>query len=182
VDAIGGRRSSGLGRVRVEVHDLPAAGDLAERLRTFNAAFRERWALMADASPTQTPAWSPVEWTLFSAGLQTEAVLLEGGWRPAIVCSPAQLAAAELAAEPVRAWASARVAGGWNIRWNRHRPTALTVPAGTVYLFRTRADETEVVAALKRLEEQGIGARRAEGYGIVRCCDEFHVQAPGGTL
>jgi CRISPR-associated protein Csx10 len=182
VDVLGGRRSSGLGRVRVEVHDQDTADDLPDRLHAFNRAFRERWALMAECGPTYTPDWSPDAWTLFSVGLQTEAALLEDGWRPTIVFSAAQLAAAGLAAEPVRAWASARVAGGWNIRWNRHRPTALTTPAGAVYLFRTQASEAEVVAALKQLEEHGIGARRAEGYGIVRCCDEFHVQATGGAL
>jgi CRISPR-associated protein Csx10 len=183
VEVLGGRRSSGLGRVRIVVRDEPAAGDLPARLRAFNAALSARWALMWAASPTATPNWSPEQWTLFCVGLQTEAVLLEDGWRPTIVYSAAQLLAETgLKAELVRSWASGRVAGGWNIRWNRHRPTALTTPAGAVYLFRTQEQPARVLEALAALEQHGLGARRAEGYGIVRCCDEFHVQAIGAAL
>jgi CRISPR-associated protein Csx10 len=183
VEVLGGRRSSGLGRVRIEVLGEPAAGDLSGRLRDFNAAFGARWALMQAARPTIAPDWSPKEWTLFCVGLQTEAALLEDGWRPTIVYSAAQLwADTRLKAELVRSWASGRVAGGWNIRWNRHRPTALTTPAGAVYLFRTQEPPARVLEALAALEEHGLGARRAEGYGIVRCCDEFHVQAIGAAL
>jgi CRISPR-associated protein Csx10 len=183
VEVLGGRRSSGLGRVHIVVNDEPAAGDLSERLRDFNAALSARWALMQAAHPMVTPDWSPGEWTLFCIGLQSEAVLLEDGWRPSIVYSAAQLAAeTRLKAELVRSWAGGRVAGGWNIRWNRHRPTALTTPAGAVYLFRTQEPPARVLEALETLEEHGLGARRAEGYGIVRCCDEFHVQAIGAAL
>ena len=111
---------------------------IASATKPCDQAFRARWALMRAAAPTADPGWDPDEWTVFSVGLQTDAVLLEDGWRPAIVLPPAQLG---LAAEPVRAWASARVVGGWNIRWNRHRPTVLSVVAGATYLFRTRASE-----------------------------------------
>jgi CRISPR-associated protein Csx10 len=187
VQVLGARRSSGLGQVRIKVQDVPAADDLAARLHAFNTMFRARWALMQAATPTGSPGWAPGdqagEWTLFSVGLQTDAVLLEDGWRPSTTLSAAQLAEATgLAAEPVRAWASARVVGGWNIRWNRHRPTVLTVLAGATYLFRTQASAADVIAALGALEEQGAGQRRAEGYGVVRCCDEFHVQAIGAAV
>jgi hypothetical protein len=83
---------------------------------------------------------------------------------------------------PVRAQASGQVVGGWNVSWNRHRATVLTAVARSVYLFRTQAGEDELIAALARLESEGIGARRAEGYGIVRCCDEFHIQATGAAV
>ncbi len=183
VDVLGGRRSSGLGRVSIELLGDVEGDTMAARLNDFNTAFRARWALMHAAAPTAQPDWSPAEWTVFSVGLQTEAQLLEDGWRPSIVLSPAQLeAATQLDAMLVRAWASARVIGGWNIRWNRHRPTALTVPAGAVYLFRTQARPDDVAAALDALEDNGIGKRRAEGYGIVRCCDEFHTQAIGEAI
>jgi CRISPR-associated protein Csx10 len=183
VDVLGGRRSSGLGQVAIEICEEEAAGDMAARLLTFKDTFRARCRLMQSAAPTAEPDWSPDDWTMFSVGLQTEAVLLENGWRPSIVLSPAQLPA-ELGAgaKLVRAWAGTRVAGGWNIRWNRHRPTVLTVPAGATYLFRTKAKQADVAPALAALEEHGVGERRAEGYGVVRCCDEFHTQAIGGVV
>jgi CRISPR-associated protein Csx10 len=168
--------------VRIIITGEQADDDMAERLRRFNQRFRERWKLLA-AMPGAQADWSPDEWTVFSVGLQTEAALLEDGWRPSIVLSPAQLqVATQLEAELVRSWAGTRVAGGWNIRWNRHRPTVLSVPAGATYLFRTQANAAQVIAALAALEERGVGERRAEGYGVVRCCDEFHVQATGGVV
>ena len=187
VAVLGGRRSSGLGQVKIRVLGQAPVDDPSPRLRAFNTAFRERWALMRSATPTAETDWTPGErpgeWTVFSVGLQTEAVLLEDGWRPTLVFSPALLAAATgLAAELIRSWASTRVAGGWNIRWNSHRPTVLSVVAGATYLFRTKEPESRIVAALRAIEEQGIGERRAEGYGVVRCCDEFHVQAIGAAV
>jgi CRISPR-associated protein Csx10 len=183
VDVLGGRRSSGLGRVRIDVLGDAGGAAMATRLDAFNDAFRARWALMQAATPTLQPDWNPAEWTVFSVGLQSDAVLLEDGWRPSIVVSPAQLkAATQLEAEPLRAWASARVVSGWNMRWNRQRPSVLAVAAGSAYLFHTQAPREDVAAALAALEDSGIGERRAEGYGALRCCDEFHTQAIGEAV
>lgn len=183
IDSLGGRRSSGLGRVRVTLQNLQSAQDLPERLDNFNATFQGRWALMAAAHPTLTPDWSPKDWTLFSIGLQTEAVFLESGCQPSLVLSPAQiLEEIGLPVTTVRAWASSRITGGWNMRWNRHRPTTMTVSAGTVYVFRTQAARHDVLRALQQMEEQGIGEQRAEGCGVVYMCDPWHSDATGAAV
>lgn len=182
VDVLGARRSSGLGRVKIELLGEADTSDLAARLHAFNETFRARWAVMQSAASSAKLAWDPAKWTVFSVGLQSDAVLLEDGWRPSLVLSPAQLPAELPPATLVRSWASARALGGWSLRWNRHRPTVLAVPAGSTYLFRSQASAAEVAAALATLEESGIGERRAEGYGAVRCCDEFHTQAIGEAV
>jgi len=54
--------------------------------------------------------------------------------------------------------------------------TELAVQAGAVFLYQMEkaADWT---TRLERLEEQGVGSRRAEGFGRVLVCDPFHYEA-----
>lgn len=87
-----------------------------------------------------------------------------------------------LQATLVEAQATSRFIGGWNIYWDRHKTTAVAAAAGGGYVFRTQAPHTEIVKALETLEWHGIGQRREEGYGIVRCCDEFHSKATGAAI
>lgn len=184
VTAIGGRISSGLGRVTIAVTVDGADDDIAARLRGLNERFAARWALLAGhGRPTADPGWAPGAWRVFTVGLQSDAVLLDEGWRPSLTFGAAQLAAQTgLAAELVRAQASGQTIGGWNARWNRHRPTVLAAAAGSVYLFRTQADEEAICRALAKLEAEGVGERRDAGFGIVATCDPWHSQATGAAL
>ena len=49
---------------------------------------------------------------------------------------------------------------------------------GSVYVYRVarETDEEKLLSALHDLEERGVGERRAEGFGQVRVCDEFHLE------
>lgn len=183
ITAIGGRTSSGLGRVAIALTPTDQQNDLRDRLRRFNDAFRQRWQLFEQLAPQHEPDWSPESALLFSISLQSDAILLEQGWQPTITFSAAQLfAQTQLDATLVRTFANGHVVGGWNVSWDRAKPTALAAQAGAVYLFRTHADEDTLVAALSTLEQQGIGQRRLEGYGVVQCCDPVHVDAVGEGL
>jgi CRISPR-associated protein Csx10 len=180
ITAIGGRISSGLGRVEIRVTPNNQPQDLEDRVRRFNAAFRQRWQMFTQLAPQRQPDWSPDEFRVFSIGLQSDAILLEHGWQPTTTLSAEQLFAhTQLDAQPILTLATAHVVGGWNVSWNRPKPTALAAQAGAVYLFRTSAGEAALVKALEKLEQQGIGHRRLEGYGVVQCCDSFHVDALG---
>lgn len=180
IHAIGGRTSSGLGQVQVEVQptESEGSGDLAQRLSSFNQYFTERWRVMQALKPQQQPGWSPGDWRLFTVGLQSDAILLEAGWQPTTIFSAEQLAQhTGLEATFLRAQVSSTVVGGWNVRWNQPKPTSLAARAGGIFVFRTQASSEKIVAALSKLEAEGIGHRREEGFGAVRCCDEFHVRA-----
>jgi CRISPR-associated protein Csx10 len=54
---------------------------------------------------------------------------------------------------------------------------------GSVFLFSTEQPlDADAYALLAMLQQDGIGERRAEGYGQLRVCDEFHMEyAWGGT-
>jgi len=152
---------------------------LAQRFDEFNRLFAERWQLFEeDLCPQTQPGWSPSEWNLFTIGLQSHALLLDNGWQPTMVFSAAQLKEQTgLDATLVRSQATYGIIGGWNIRWERPKPTMLAANSGSVYVFRTQASREELLDALEQLEREGIGERRAEGYGSVYCCDEFHTLA-----
>jgi CRISPR-associated protein Csx10 len=180
VARIGARISSGLGQVKLKVQPVPAHDAIHERVTTFQQQFADCWQVFTKLAPQHDPGWSPATWRVFSIGLQSDALLHEQGWQPTAMLSTAQLAEQTgLAATPVYAQTTARVVGGWNVRWNRPKPTQVGAAAGSVFFFRTQASTEAIAAALQILEEQGIGQRRAEGFGVVRGCDTFHGMATG---
>jgi CRISPR-associated protein Csx10 len=78
-------------------------------------------------------------------------------------------------AKLLRSFTSTSVAGGWNVSWQRPKPTHHTTTQSSVFVFE--ADQSLDEAACIRLAQmqlEGIGERRPEGYGQIRICDEFH--------
>jgi CRISPR-associated protein Csx10 len=68
---------------------------------------------------------------------------------------------------------------GWLEIWGVPRMNEYAIETGSVFLFSCNAaQDTPANEALLRqlfkLEEQGIGKRRAEGFGRVRVSDQFH--------
>ncbi|MFN3983739.1 MAG: hypothetical protein ACK4SA_25500, partial [Caldilinea sp.] len=66
--------------------------------------------------------------------------------------------------KPTDAFVRTEVVGGFNRRWNLPLPQATAIGAGSVFVFDY--DET-LERRLERLVEQGIGERRAEGFGRI---------------
>jgi CRISPR-associated protein Csx10 len=193
ISRVGARISSGLGQVELQLlrpahaaDALPAAhihDDLAARVAHFQQIFATCWQTVEALAPQRTPDWSPETWRVFSIGLQSDALLQEQGWQPTALFSAAQLREQTgLPALPVYAQAMARVVGGWNVRWNRPKPTRVGAAAGSVFVFRTQASHDAIIAALQTLEAQGIGQRRAEGFGVVYSCNPFHGDATGAEV
>lgn len=57
---------------------------------------------------------------------------------------------------------------GWNNAWQMHRPTRFGLAPGSCYRFRLSGGPL-AAATLARLEAHGLGERRGEGYGALRC-------------
>jgi CRISPR-associated protein Csx10 len=68
--------------------------------------------------------------------------------------------------------ASMRRVTGWNGLWGLPRDDALAIGMGSVFLVRFEQEPD--VSALLRLQEEGIGERKAEGFGRVTVADPFH--------
>jgi CRISPR-associated protein Csx10 len=73
--------------------------------------------------------------------------------------------------------ASVRRVMGWNEMWGTPRTNEYAIDSGSVFLFAFKGESEQVdplKQALFKLEEVGIGQRRAEGFGRVYICDPFH--------
>ncbi|MHB8597670.1 MAG: type III-D CRISPR-associated RAMP protein Csx10 [Ktedonobacteraceae bacterium] len=77
--------------------------------------------------------------------------------------------------EQVYQAASTQRVTGWNELWGTPKANDYAIETGSVFLFScsSKPDNT-FLRALYDLEEQGIGQRRAEGFGRIRISDPFH--------
>jgi CRISPR-associated protein Csx10 len=65
---------------------------------------------------------------------------------------------------------------GWNGTWNTPRVQEYAIDTGSVFLFSSQNAEQGLLDALFRLEQEGIGLRRAEGFGRICISDTFHME------
>lgn len=65
---------------------------------------------------------------------------------------------------------------GWNELWGTPRTNEYAIDTGSVFLFASTVEmNDQLCEALFKLEEDGIGERKAEGFGRVRVSDPFHL-------
>lgn len=176
---LGGGSSRGLGRVQVAVIATPARPTVAERLERFNDMLAERWKLTSRLAGGETTS----QHAYFTVTLQSDAVLSADGWQPDVRLSEATVwrACGESGQPPadlrlMRSYTTPVTRGGFQSAWGLPKMTDLAVQAGGVYLYQVAALDGWA-QRLERLETQGIGNRRAEGFGRVRVCDPFHYEA-----
>ncbi len=73
--------------------------------------------------------------------------------------------------------ASTRRVTGWNELWGTPRMNEYAIDTGSVFLFASTIEpDNKLWQAMFRLEEEGIGRRRAEGFGRVCFSDPFHLE------
>jgi len=73
--------------------------------------------------------------------------------------------------------ASTRRVTGWNELWGTPRTNEYAIDTGSVFLYTCSSEPGESeLRSLFELEEQGMGRRRAEGFGRVCLSDTFHLE------
>jgi len=73
--------------------------------------------------------------------------------------------------------ASTRRVSGWNELWGTPRTNEYALDIGSVFLFGTTIEPINSLwQALFRLEEEGAGRRRTEGFGRICVSDPFHLE------
>lgn len=73
--------------------------------------------------------------------------------------------------------ASIQCVRGWNELWGTPRTNEYAIDTGSVFLFASSINlDDQLLRALFKLEENGIGRRRAEGFGRVCVSDPFHLE------
>jgi len=164
---LGYGRSRGLGHVQV-THWQPAAPadpSFDQRWQRFNRTVQRLWVHYQADIPSAF---------YFSLTLTGHLGLRDPGGQA--VLDHIQLAHLGLP------WASlglrnleAVAVSGWNAAWGLPKSDTWALKRGSVLLGRiSPADEAATLARLAELEAVGAGDRRAEGFGRLRACDEFH--------
>lgn len=65
---------------------------------------------------------------------------------------------------------------GWAAAWGLPKPVTTVIAAGSVIALRAPAGQrTALLDYLTTLAAEGLGERRAEGFGEVLVCDPFHI-------
>jgi CRISPR-associated protein Csx10 len=179
-NTVGGLSSRGLNHVRVEAKPAQAenAADIEARVRELNELIENVWKLyraLGDARDEK-------KGTYFVLDLQSDAILHMPKGQPSIVLNSELLSEATGGAiganevNLVRSYASYHYGGGWNSAWRMPKPAEVCTDRGSVYLFHAQGGlSSGHYRALAALQQRGVGERKAEGYGQVRVCDEFHL-------
>jgi CRISPR-associated protein Csx10 len=183
--SVGSGNSRGLGQVKISVTRELADRDselaaLQERTQALNEEIRNFWQAVRQLPGCKSPEHGPDTGTYFTLDLQSDAVLKEHGWLPAISLTGETLkelcAVDDSTLRLLRCYSGRDYRGGWNLAWGLPKDVQVVVPRGSVFVFWTKNFE-QWKARLLGLEYWGIGERTAEGFGSVRVCDDFHVVA-----
>jgi CRISPR-associated Csx10 family RAMP protein len=75
--------------------------------------------------------------------------------------------------KPILVKARMQTVQGWHSASNVPKPDFLAIASGSIFVYQCPATE-QTVHALHRIEEMGIGFRRAEGFGQVRVASPLH--------
>lgn len=167
---IGAARSRGLGLVELkEWADSWGSEELTARVDSFNQALRE----LAERYKTVTDGAA-----YFAMTLESHLILRDQAGRAVtqIRKGPDLSELMGLAGVTLgRHVILPAVVRGWNAQQGLPKEDEPTVGRGSALLFRIDPGSEEAVyQALARIERDGLGRRRSEGFGRVRVCDPFH--------
>jgi len=169
--AVGYGRSRGLGQLSVEgwggAPPLEPQS-LAERWESLNQAARALWKRFD----------RELQGRYFSLTLQSHLALRNEADEPVL----GEVTAADLGLpaadriERCRCVLNSALVSGWNAAQNLPKADTWALARGSVLLFRllSEADPKPVMERLAEIEREGLGERRAEGFGRVIVCDRFH--------
>ena len=179
---IGTGRTRGLGKVQLSASLLEDTSDrfalFKERLSNFDAALHKR----AESVKGFTPELAPFYFTLT---LHSPAILCDELLRYRSTISKDMLATMlklklpenENPFDVLYQSASTRRITGWNELWGTPRANDVAIDSSSVFLFASQKPlDEELARRLYTLEEEGIGKRRAEGFGRVCISDPFHLE------
>lgn len=181
VSAVGADTTAGLGQVSIESHpdqQRRAANDEAveARIMAFDSnleAVRAYCRSMYGGEDTGIDN----NGIYFTVDLQTPAVFFGHMGEPSAHLSKELLSrhcGGGHAFESVAAFARHQLIGGWSLPWQLPKEMRLAASAGSVYVFKVNTLTAELVAVLTRLEGDGVGEYRDEGFGQVLICPPFH--------
>lgn len=167
---IGALRTRGYGKIKIEPSEIVGFPPLALRLEQFNQKLAILWGDLGRlaAGATQLPARPPGIY--FSVDLLAPGIFRQRG-QPVLFPT---LEFGGRVLEPLLRFTRPAFVGGWSTAWGLPKPTELAARMGSVYLFRWNGSREELLPWLERLEGEGVGERRDEGFGECIVCHPLH--------
>lgn len=167
--SIGSMNTRGYGRIRCE-DGSTRMRPLDERLMAFNERLRELWQDLKRLSSNKAIP-EQLETLYFSVDLLAPAILRDEHGLPALV---PMLNIQGRPLKPVFWLTRPDFAGGWSGAWGLPKETALAARLGSSFVFCWDGSVEDLLPDLERIESEGIGERRDEGYGECLACHPFH--------
>lgn len=166
--AVGYGRSRGLGQVSVAGWGTVPVERLivADRWAALNETARALWRVF-DRQP---------DGEYFTLTLQSHLALRDVAGEPILDGIKPEDLGFPVGTVRCRSVLSAVAVAGWNAALNLPKPDTWALSRGSVLLFRLPRgyDREPAIDRLQEIERNGIGERRAEGFGRMTACDPFH--------
>lgn len=170
---IGTGRTRGLGRYQLGF--LESSLDTAEALQTRVNKFTSLFKSSAEKYGVAVPAQAYVPLTLTA-----DCFLVDNLLRPRFRVATEDLSRFGMPnARVVYSAAAVRCVEGWNDLWGLPKADQLAIAMGSVFLVALDALDEAAINGLLRLQEEGLGLRREEGFGRLRVADSFHADFQG---
>jgi CRISPR-associated protein Csx10 len=173
---LGNNRTRGLGRVTLKLKQAKSQDStetLGQRIHAFDAELRRR-ALALDI-PTPHAVYLPL--TLLSDAILFDRLLrYRGAIEPDYLAEVWGLSNADLVYQN----SGDRRVMGWSNLWRLPKPDDVAITKGSVFVFGlSRPFDDDVSQLLLRMQDEGIGARRREGFGRLQVANPFHWEVKG---
>ncbi len=166
---IGASRTRGLGEVEI-------AGWEECRMMTPNLS--ERWK---EFNKKATAVGAPKGMKVFSITLMSHLILRDELLLPKLEDEEKELDSSHFRLRSnlkcTACFTNAVVVAGWNAALGMPKPDSVALCRGSVWLFEAEEQcENDILKQLQKLEEEGLGERRVEGFGRMLACAPFHYQ------
>ncbi len=167
---VGSHTTRGYGRVEAQIIKPPVFESLDERIKLFNETLRKVWAELLSIALDKSNLPKEPEDEYFTIDLLSPSILDDNNMPTLnlkLDFKSESLKQILFLAQPV-------FISGWSTAYNYFKPTTYGAAAGSVYVYKTSKNLGELIPLLEKLELDGIGRRRGEGYGEVKICMPFH--------
>ena len=176
---VGTGRTRGMGKVSISVEPMNDEDEQFQSLHKHLAAFDKTLRRTADMFFSSTGFTFDLERFYFVLTLHSPVILRDASLRYHGSIDKDVLAELGLPAEHltlVHQAASTRRVTGWNDLWGTPRTNEIAIDTGSVFLLESTLAQADLEEALFRIENEGIGQRRAEGFGRICVSDPFHCE------
>ena len=171
---LGNNRTRGFGRIqfRADPIEKDTGKDSAEQLGRRVTAFSEHLKTAAASSGVSTPAALHVPIVCVS-----DVIVYDPLRRARLQLRGEDLATVGIPdAKLVFHAASTAQVQSWSALWGLPKADDYAIGKGSVFLFELQNADAETFTKLLQLQNQGLGERKAEGFGMISVADRFHTE------